>query len=804
MKKNLQRQRGNEKAQVKNTHFRSWKKGKRWLFASSLVVSIIGAGALESGKTVQADVTTDTIQVAQQVDQASATAKAASSAAVQSEASTVTSKNAEQSSAPSVATETVKVAESSAAAPVAPSTQAPNAVASQATEATAATPAPVSSAAATTTNAASSAAAVAATKAGMGLASSIDATTASSDAPTSQQFTDFLSSAAAYAKTPAGSAAFAQLGDKLKSAVSLLSEAGSLANDPAVLAFKKQLSDAAADPAKQRALIAEFDATSQGKALNSLAAIKASLESMASTPEAKAMLNSLSATLSAASASSSKKVAADSAAVAEFMKTDAGKKLLDEAKLAADSGAALSSAAVSDYLQTADGKALLNTLKSYADIPEFAAFSKAMTAAEKASDAATIQSLAASFFATDLGKAFADDLQKYEAKDAYKAMTKQINDAQDAVANELKSSISKASMSTSLAGFDLGGIVSGITSTIWNVVSWVATNINPVRLIPDLSGLGEIGKFVESLIGGAVGSTFYGTIATAIGGFATWFIAGIPATILDSIVGIIPIVGWIANGGNAAELGWTPGITGWLAGALGSPLGAYYGATSVPGLADKDGNLDPIISGTALGSTIGALVGETLGDWIISYPIGMLVYGIEGVIVVAAGFLGLGFIVNPLEFIITGWLTPLTDTIATLIGTPVGSVIGGVIGGVVGLLANMIGLKIELPNMQRLIKDIGSLPGISDLINTVKNLASKAGKLVTKTVNVVLNGNFDPLNAIETAQDGNGKTIDISDIKYEGTVDVTTPGTYFVKYSFVNAMNDNEVVTNYATVVVGG
>ncbi|MEK2464654.1 FliK family flagellar hook-length control protein, partial [Lactobacillus acidophilus] len=85
----------------------------------------------------------------------------------------------------------------------------------------------------------------------------------------------------------------------------------------------------------------------------------------------------------------------------------------------------------------------------------------------------------ASFFATDIGKAFADDLQKYEAKDSYKAMTKQINDAQDAVANELKSSISKASMSTSLAGFDLGGIVSGITGTIWNVVSWLATNINP-------------------------------------------------------------------------------------------------------------------------------------------------------------------------------------------------------------------------------------------------------------------------------------------------------------------------------------
>ncbi|OLS04123.1 hypothetical protein AUQ39_14330 [Lacticaseibacillus casei] len=802
MKKNLQRQRGSEKAQVKNTHFRSWKKGKKWLFASSLVVSIIGAGALESGKTVKADVTTDTIQVAQQVDQAAASAKAASSAAVQSEASAETTKNVEQPSAPSVATETVKAVESSAAAPVATSTQAQSAAASQATVATAATPAPANSGAATTTNAASSAAAVAATKAGMDFAASIDATTASSGAPTSQQFADLLSSAASYAKTPAGSAAFAQLGDKLQSAANLLSEAGSLANDPAVLAFKKQLSDAAADPAKQRALIAEFNTTSQGKALNSLAAVKASLESLASTPEAKAMLNSLSSSISAASANATKKAAANSAAVAEFMKTDAGKKLLDEAKLAADSGAAQSSAAVTAYLQTADGKALLETLKSYADIPEFAAFSKAMTAAEKASDATAIQSLAASFFATDIGKAFADDLQKYEAKDSYKAMTKQINDAQDAVANELKSSISKASMSTSLAGFDLGGIVSGITGTIWNVVSWLATNINPVRLVPDLTGLGEIGKFVESLVGGAIGSTFYGTIATGVGGFGAFLVAGIPGTILNSILGLIPIVGIVANASTAGDIGWAPGITGWLAGLIGAPLGAYYGATSGPGLADKDGNLDTVVSGTALGSAIGALVGETLGDWIISFPIGTLVDGIAGFIGGVIGVIGLGIIVDPTMFLVVGWVTALTDTIATLVGTPIGSVIGGAIGGGIGAVASLLGLNLHLPNLQLLIKDVGSLPGISDLINTVQSLASKAGKLKTKDIKLFRGARFNPFDAIVSAQDGNGKDISKSNIKVEGNIYTNLPGKFYVKYSFVNEMNDNEVVTGYATVTV--
>ena len=60
-----------EKIKVKRANFRSWKKGKKWLFASSLIVTVIGAGALDSGKTVKADeVTPETIKIAASIDQA--------------------------------------------------------------------------------------------------------------------------------------------------------------------------------------------------------------------------------------------------------------------------------------------------------------------------------------------------------------------------------------------------------------------------------------------------------------------------------------------------------------------------------------------------------------------------------------------------------------------------------------------------------------------------------------------------------------------------------------------------------------
>ncbi|BAN75364.1 hypothetical protein LBCZ_2196 [Lacticaseibacillus casei DSM 20011 = JCM 1134 = ATCC 393] len=101
-----------------------------------------------------------------------------------------------------------------------------------------------------------------------------------------------------------------------------------------------------------------------------------------------------------------------------------------------------------------------------------------------------------------------------------------------------------------------------------------------------------------------------------------------------------------------------------------------------------------------------------------------------------------------------------------------------------------------------LIKDVGSLPGISDLINTVQSLASKAGKLKTKDIKLFRGARFNPFDAIVSAQDGNGKDISKSNIKVEGNIYTNLPGKFYVKHSFVNEMNDNEVVTGYATVTV--
>ncbi len=124
-------------------------------------------------------------------------------------------------------------------------------------------------------------------------------------------------------------------------------------------------------------------------------------------------------------------------------------------------------------------------------------------------------------------------------------MQSAISVAQDSVAKQLRSTLIASAQSVVKAdtGFSLTGVLGGITNFIWNAVSWLATNINPIRLIPNLTGLGQVGELIESVIGGTVGSAFYGTVTTAVGGFAAWFIAGVPATVLDSIVGIIPIVG---------------------------------------------------------------------------------------------------------------------------------------------------------------------------------------------------------------------------------------------------------------------
>ena len=869
---------------MRRTHFRSWKKGKRWLFASSLIVTVIGAGALESGKTVKADsVTPETIRVAAAIDQVGTHEQ---KPAAQQEPA-----HAQVSQAP---VSKPVVAASSAATPAASQAAQPQSIASVAGVQSVASREPTQIYQTVTTSSAVSSPSSATTYAptvtpasasvttsketnqnskqslqtqdiqvqakehfdpavallggtdskgnvlspddinlvgtvntgipgtyylryeytdpytqeklgknvrvivkpntlAQPLENQVNQTSASSLAATPLELSDAASSApslaldaaalssaksalTSFAKTDQGRIALSEAANKITSGVNFLSAATSLSNDPKVKAFQAQLSEAVAtsDVALQKSLVASFNATAEGSALASLASFEASV---ASDPALQSMMSSLSSTAEA-------KSAADASATSSFMATAYGKRLLADASSAAFAGSLASAAAVSSFAQTEDGKQMIAALSSYATNSEFAAFNTALSSAVAASNTSLAQSLATSFFATSLGSAFAQDMARFEATNSYKAMQSAISVAQDSVAKQLRSTLIASAQSVVKAdtGFSLTGVLGGITNFIWNAVSWLATNINPIRLIPNLTGLGQVGELIESVIGGTVGSAFYGTVTTAVGGFAAWFIAGVPATVLDSIVGIIPIVGWIANGGNAAELGWVGGITGWLTGIVGSTVGAYYGATMAPGLS-KDGKVDAVVSGVALGSTIGGLIGHTLSNWLISYTIGMIVFGIAGVIVVAAGFLGLGPIVS-------------------LIGSPIGAAIGGIIGGIAGWLLQLVGVKLNLPDAAGVLKGVAQLPGISDLIGTIAKISSKAGKLVTKNLVIRAKQSFDPSEALVSATDGDGKAVDISDLSIDGSVTVSIPGTYILKYYFTNAANNNEIVEQQVYVTV--
>lgn len=881
---------------MKRTHFRSWKKGKRWLFASSLIVTVIGAGALESGKTVKADsVTPETIRVAAAIDQvgtheqkpaaqqepahaqvsqapvskpvvaaSSAATPAASQAAqpqsissvpgVQSvanreptqiyqtvtasgavfspssattyaptvtptSASVTTSKETNQNSKQSLQTQDIQVQAKEHFDPavallggtdskgnvlslddinlvgtvntgipgtyylryeyidpytqeklgkdvrviVKPSTFAQpleNQVNQSSASSLVATPLELSDAASSAPSLALDAAALSSAK----------------------------SALTSFAKTDQGRIALSEAANKITSGVNFLSAATSLSNDSKVKAFQAQLSEAVAtsDVALQKSLVSSFNATTEGRALASLSSMEASV---ANDPALQSMMSSLSSTAATTSA-------AEVSATSSFMATAAGQKFLSEAASAADVGSLANAAAVSAFVKTGDGQQMVAALSSYAAIPEFAAYNRAMSSAVAASNESLAQSLTASFFATSLGSAFIQDMQKYEATNSYKAMQTAIKEAQDSVAKQLQSTLSVTAQSLVKAdtGFSITGILSGITKFAWNAISWLASNINPIKLVPNLTGLGQIGELIESVIGGTIGSAFYGTITTAVGGFATWIVAGVPATVLNSIVGIIPIVGWITNGGNLAELGWTGGI-------VGSSIGGYYGATMAPGLS-KDGKVDNVVSGVALGATIGGLVGHTIANWAISYTLGMIVEGIAVVFAVAAGFIGLGPIVNPLEFFLLGWFTPLTDTIASLIGSPIGAAIGGIIGGVAGWLLQLVGVNVNLPDAAGVLKGVAQLPGISDLIGTIAKISSKAGKLVTKNLVIRAKQSFDPSEALVSATDGDGKAVDISDLSIDGSVTVSIPGTYILKYYFTNAANNNEIVEQQVYVTV--
>ena len=650
--------------QMRRTHFRSWKKGKRWLFASSLIVTVIGAGALESGKTVKADsVTPETIRVAAAIDQVGTHEQ---KPAAQQEPA-----HAQVSQAP---VSKPVVAASSAATPAASQAAQPQSIASVAGVQSVASREPTQIYQTVTTSSAVSSPSSATTYAptvtpasasvttsketnqnskqslqtqdiqvqakehfdpavallggtdskgnvlspddinlvgtvntgipgtyylryeytdpytqeklgknvrvivkpntlAQPLENQVNQTSASSLAATPLELSDAASSApslaldaaalssaksalTSFAKTDQGRIALSEAANKITSGVNFLSAATSLSNDPKVKAFQAQLSEAVAtsDVALQKSLVASFNATAEGSALASLASFEASV---ASDPALQSMMSSLSSTAEA-------KSAADASATSSFMATAYGKRLLADASSAAFAGSLASAAAVSSFAQTEDGKQMIAALSSYATNSEFAAFNTALSSAVAASNTSLAQSLATSFFATSLGSAFAQDMARFEATNSYKAMQSAISVAQDSVAKQLRSTLIASAQSVVKAdtGFSLTGVLGGITNFIWNAVSWLATNINPIRLIPNLTGLGQVGELIESVIGGTVGSAFYGTVTTAVGGFAAWFIAGVPATVLDSIVGIIPIVGWIANGGNAAELGWVGGITG--------------------------------------------------------------------------------------------------------------------------------------------------------------------------------------------------------------------------------------------------
>lgn len=300
----------------------------------------------------------------------------------------------------------------------------------------------------------------------------------------SLNLTSVSASLASFAKTDKGRIALSEAASKITSGVNFLSAAVSLSNDPEVQAFQTKLSaaTAASDVAQQKSLVASFNATPEGQALNSMAAVQSA---KANDPAFQSMMASLSSSTASTSAS-------DASAASSFMATAAGKAFMTEASTVANRASQASSAAISAFAQTADGKQMITALSSYAALPEFAAFNSAVSSAAANSNTSLAQSLAASFFATSLGSAFIQDIQKYEAGNAYKAMQTAITEAQDSVAKQLQTTIVTSAQSIVKAdtGFSLTGIIGNITNFAWNAISWLATNINPIKLIPNLTGLG--------------------------------------------------------------------------------------------------------------------------------------------------------------------------------------------------------------------------------------------------------------------------------------------------------------------------
>ncbi|TYC48351.1 hypothetical protein ESZ50_09065 [Weissella muntiaci] len=623
-----------------------------------------------------------------------------------------------------------------------------------------------------------------------------------------------------FANTDAGKSFASNAVDMINSAASSMNSLGSLMADSQVQDFKNQLSAAvtSSDTALAKSLIASFAATSQGSILMSMASNMPTTISNATISSIMSVASSMATTSGSASTN-------DATSVANaFIATSEGQTLISNANSAAILASNASSAAVSEFAQTSEGRAMMSALDSYASNAQYKEFNEAMSEAVAESNASLASSLANSFFATSLGAQFGDDMKSYEATDAYKSMMASISSSEDALGNSIKESMTLAGLSLNpsdllsgasklfsglnplsganklLSNFNPMDVLKNITGTIWNVVSGVVQTINPIRILPDWSG-SSFGEFAESWLGGVLGATFYGTAGSALAGFGANAIAVIPVGLTSTLMGLIPILGWAGGLHPWVAMGWIGGISAWFGGTISSGMGAYYGSTMGKGLS-KDGHVDNIVSGTAIGATLGAIAGTTINDWLVGYVGAHVLMMIPTVITTIVGTIGtITGVIAPFTTAIASIVTPLLVTAGTFIGAPIGAAIGGAIGGAIGALTKAMGISLTLPDASQLVKDIAALPGISDLLSTIKEVTAKAGTVVTKAVTVAKGGVFNLKSGFDKATDSNGKDVAASLITATGSVNTKVPGVYIVDYSYPDS-GTNTITHGYAQVTV--
>jgi hypothetical protein len=350
----------------------------------------------------------------------------------------------------------------------------------------------------------------------------------------------------------------------------------------------------------------------------------------------------------------------------------------------------------------------------------------------------------------------------------------------------------------------------GITGTLFNAISGIVGFLNPVNLLggllTPLLGMGQIGQFAASLIGSVVTSTVLGVAATGVGALGANLISLIPAVASGTLWGLIPILGLVTNGiTTTTGLGWIGGIAGWLSGSVGAAVGGYYGGTSIPGMADSSGHVSNIVGLTSLGAALGGVVGTTLAQWIVTYPLAHIM-AIPGALFAVAGIIGtISTLLNFVVPLYATWWTPLLDTISSAVGTPIGAIIGGTIGGALGFILDTVGIQLNLPDAATLVKDVASLPGISDLLQTIVTVTNTVpavtGAITLSDATVAYGGTFVPSKLFSSAKDAAGNAVAASLITVTGTINTKVPGKYVYKYSFVDPSN-GATVTNSAIVTV--